>query len=103
LRDLARQDKLAGHRLIGSYRTARDIILRDEFEAMPGLKCLWTVTDEPAATDVLHARINDAFLREAVLDYSQNFYLCGPDPMIKELRQTLEGLGAKTDAVTWEK
>lgn len=103
LRDLARQDKLSGHRLIVSNRTSRDIILRDEFEAMAGLKHLWTVTDDPAATDVLHARLNEAFLREAILDFSQNFYLCGPDPMVKELRETLEGLGAKTDAVTWEK
>jgi ferredoxin-NADP reductase len=103
LRDLARRDKLSGHRLIASNRTARDIILRDEFEAMPGLQHLWTVTDDAAAPDVLHDRIDAAFLREHITDFSQNFYLCGPDPMVKELRETLEGLGAKTDAVTWEK
>ena len=27
----------------------------------------------------------------------------GPDDMVRELRGTLEGLGARTDAVTWEK
>jgi len=103
LRDLARQGKLEGHRLIASYRTARDIILRDEFEAMPGLDHLWTVTDDAAAKDVQHARINAAFLRQHITDFSQNFYLCGPDPMVAELRETLEGLGANTEAVTWEK
>ena len=103
LRDLARQGKLAGHRLIGSYRAAQDIILREEFEAMPGLSTLWTVTGDPQSEGVEHARIDAAFIREHIRDFSQNFYLCGPDDMVKELRQTLEGLGADTDAVTWEK
>ncbi len=103
LRDLARQGKLGGHKLIASNRTARDIILRDEFETMAGLSTLWTVTDDPDAKGVQHARINAAFLRDHITDFSQNFYLCGPDDMVKELREVLEGLGAKTDAVTWEK
>ena len=103
LRDLARQGKLDGHRLIASNRTAEDIILRDEFEAMPGLKHIWTVTDDPAAAGVIHGRITEAFLREAILDFSQNFYLCGPDPMVKDLRETLQGLGARTETLTWEK
>jgi ferredoxin-NADP reductase len=103
LRQLADRGQLAGHRLIVSNKTERDIILRDEFEAMAGLKCLWTVTDDPTAVGVLHTRINAAFLREAILDFSQHFYLCGPDDMVKELRETLEGLGARTDSVTWEK
>lgn len=103
LRRLARDGALAGHTLIASHRTARDIILREEFEAMPGLSVLWTVTDDPAATGLEHARIDEAFLKRHVTDISQNFYLCGPDDMVKELRATLEGLGASTDAVTWEK
>jgi ferredoxin-NADP reductase len=38
-----------------------------------------------------------------VPDFTGQFYLCGPDPMVAELRETLERLGAKTDALTWEK
>lgn len=103
LRDLARQGKLGGHQLIGSYRKAEDIILRNEFEAMPGLQTLWTVTDDADATGVEHARIDADFLKAHITDFSQRFYLCGPDDMVNELRQSLEGLGAKTDSVTWEK
>ena len=103
LRDLARQGKLGGHKLIASNRSARDIILREEFEAMSGLSTLWTVTDDAEARGVEHKRIDAAFLREHITDFSQNFYLCGPDDMVRELRGTLEGLGARTDAVTWEK
>lgn len=103
LRRLNADRQLAGHRLIVSNRTARDIILREEFEAMEGLDILWTLTDDPDAEGVEHQRIDEEFLKRHVRDISQNFYLCGPDDMVKELRGTLEGLGAKTDAVTWEK
>lgn len=103
LRHLREKGELAGNRLIVSNRTAADIILRDEFEAMDGLEVLWTVTDDPHADDLLHARIDEAFLRRHVHDISQAFYLCGPDEMVKDLRDALEGLGATTEALVWEK
>lgn len=102
LRQLARDNRLAGHRLIVSNRTDADIILREEFEAMPGLQHLWVVTDQPD-TKFFRGHIDEAFLRQQVGDLSQNFYLCGPDPMVNELRQTLGRLGARSDAVTFEK
>lgn len=102
LRNLAREGNLAGHRLIASHKTAADIILREEFEAMPGLECIWTVTQDPAA-DLLHERIDADFLRRHVPDLSGRFYLCGPDPMVKDLRSTLSDLGADADSLTWEK
>ncbi len=102
LRQLARDNRLAGHRLIVSNRTEGDIILRREFETMPGLEPLWTLTDDPAS-GLLHERIDEAFLRRHLRDFSQNFYICGPDPMVKELRETLTRLGAKPEAVTFEK
>jgi hypothetical protein len=103
LRQLNRDGNLAGHRLIASNRKAEDIILRDEFEAMEGLETTWTVTDEPGASGVLHERIDEAFLKRHVRDISQNFYLCGPDPMVADLKAALGGLGAKAEALTWEK
>lgn len=103
LRQLSKDGKLAGHQLIASNRKAEDIILRDEFEAMEGLETTWTVTDEPSAAGVLHERIDEAFLKRHVRDISQNFYLCGPDPMVADLKSALGGLGAKAEALTWEK
>ena len=102
LRDLNRNRKIEGHTLIASNRTEADIILRDEFEAMRGLDPLWTVTSDKTSA-LLHERIDAAFLKKHVKDWTQNFYLCGPDDMVKELRGTLENLGANVDNVTWEK
>ncbi|MDB5542247.1 MAG: hypothetical protein JWQ89_3974 [Devosia sp.] len=103
LRQLHHDSRLAGHRLIASHRKAEDIILRGEFEAMQGLECTWTLTDDPSAAGVLHERIDVAFLKRHVGDMSQNFYLCGPDPMVADLKSALGSLGAKAEALTWEK
>lgn len=103
LRRLHKDGALAGNRLIVSNRAERDIILRREFEDMAGLEHLWTLTDDPTATGVLHERIDEAFLKRHISDISQKFYLCGPDQMVRDVRGALEGLGASAEALTWEK
>jgi len=101
LRHLKATGKIAGNRLIVSNRTEKDIILRDEFEAMDGLDIIWTVTGEPGST-LLQERIDADFLKRHVPDLDQNFYLCGPDPMVDDLRALLEAAGADVGNVTWE-
>ena len=102
LRNLHHQRKMDGHTLIVSNHTEADIILRDEFEAFRGLETIWTVTDD-AASGLLHERIDEAFLKSHLKDFARNFYLCGPDDMVKQLRGTLKELGASVENVTWEK
>ena len=102
LRHLNATGKIAGNRLIVSNRTEKDIILRDEFEAMDGLEVLWTLTDDPRSS-LLKERIDRGFLARHVEDLKQNFYLCGPDPMVKDLRGLLQDAGADVANVTWEK
>ena len=101
LRDLHSRRKLRGHTLIVSNRTEADIILREEFEKMGGLNIIWTVTDDPDSS-LLHDRIDKQFLQRQITDFSQNFYVCGPDKMVAELRETFRGLGANPSAVTFE-
>lgn len=102
LRRLNADGQLAGNRLIFSNKTENDIILRDEFEAMVGLDRLLTVTKTPAP-GLLNERIDADFLHRHVKDFSGRFYLCGPDPMVKQLRETLAELGADTQSITFEK
>ena len=102
LRNLNAKGGLKGNRLIVSNQTERDIILRDEFEAMEGLETLWTVTGDPKSK-LLQERIDVDFLKHHITNFSQNFYLCGPDPMVKDLREALQELGADVSSVTWEK
>lgn len=102
LRHLNATGKIAGNRLIVSNQTEKDIILRDEFEAMKGLDIIWTVTGD-AKSKLLQERIDADFLKRHVKDFSGHFYLCGPDPMVADIRDLLEQAGADVGNVTWEK
>jgi ferredoxin-NADP reductase len=101
LRDLQRKGALTGQRLILSNRTERDIILRDEFEAMPGLDCLFTVTDQKDSP-LARGRVDRTFLKTHAADFSQDFYVCGPPKMIDSVTDDLKALGADPDSVTLE-
>lgn len=98
LRRLEKDGKLDGNTLIFSNETGRDIILRDELEAMKGLKLTLTVTDEEVP-GVLHERLGRRFFETHAGDLSGWFYLCGPDRMTADLATALVALGADPDKV----
>jgi ferredoxin-NADP reductase len=101
LRDLADKGQIAGHRLIFSNRTEQDIILRQTWEAMDGLDRLFVVTGEK--TDRFPAGpVNKSFLKEHVTDFSQDFYVCGPDAMVADINTALKELGADPTALVFE-
>ena len=102
LRDLADRNEIAGHRLIFSNRTERDIILRETWEAMEGLDCLFIVTDQPESS-LAGGRIDRDFLKLNISDFGQHFYICGPDGMVADINAALSELGAKPDALVFEK
>jgi hypothetical protein len=101
LRQLAKDGRLAGNMLLFSNKTAQDIILRDELEAMDGLRCVFTVTRKPDPA-LESRRIDRAFLEDHVADFDQHFYVCGPKQMVADLKDHLQALGAKADAVVFE-
>jgi ferredoxin-NADP reductase len=102
LRNLAARGKIAGHRLIFSNHTARDIILKEEFDGMEGLERLYLLTAE---TDPRfeHGRIDKAFLEKHISDFSQHFYVCGPDEMVTDINAALRELGANPDGLVFER
>ena len=102
LRQLKKDNKLAGNKLFFSNKTADDIILCEELKEMLGDNAIFITTDD-TATGYDHRRIDEAFLKQEVTDFSKHFYVCGPDKMIKDINAVLTKLGAKPDAVVFEK
>ena len=102
LRDLAAKDQIAGNRLIFANRTEEDIILKQEFDDMEGLQRIYVLSgsDNPRFE---HGRIDKAFLQKHVDDFSQHFYVCGPDQMVKDINGALKELGAEPDALVFER
>lgn len=102
LRQLHKDNQLAGNKLIFSNKTAADIIYASELSAMLGNNVCYTLTKEKK--EGFDSRKIDAhYLREQITDFNHHFYVCGPDAMIKDINETLEKLGAKADAVVFEK
>lgn len=101
LRMLRERGELSGHRLIFANKREEDIILRDEFEAMPGLETIHVLSEEDK-NGFEHGRVDKAMLERLIGNTSQHFYICGPDPMIKSVNDALEQLGADPDALVFE-
>jgi ferredoxin-NADP reductase len=101
-RQLHKQGGLGNNTLIFSNRTEDDIILREEFAQMLGDRFINTITQEKSKT-FDHRKVDATYLRDTIKDFSQYFYICGPDPMVEGLEQTLIDLGADKNKVVREK
>jgi ferredoxin-NADP reductase len=101
-RHLEQKNEIGNNTLIFSNKTEADIILKDEFEAMLGKNFINVITDEPG-TEYHNKRIDKKFLEERVTDFSQHFYVCGPDEFTKNILDALKELGADAETLVFEK
>lgn len=100
-RQLYKNNKIVGNRLIFSNKTEKDIILKDEFEKMLGSNFYNTLTREKS-DKYDNRRIDESFLKEQVKDFNQNFYVCGPDKFVQDIQTILSKLGASPESVVFE-
>jgi len=101
LRHLASENKLAGNRLLFSNKTPADVICEKELRHYLGEHCLLTCTRENAP-GYDNRRIDKAYLQEKISDFSQHFYVCGPDEFVESINKTLKELGASPDLLVFE-
>src|SRR5450631_1438891 len=101
-RSLYEEHKITGNRLIFSNKTVGDIIYRDELLKMLGTDAKFILTKEQK-NGYESGRIDEQFLKTSVSDFNSHFYVCGPDPMVNEIVNTLQKLGASVDSLVFEK
>ena len=102
LRYLYKENRIANNQLFFSNKTAKDIILREEFEKMLQDRFINTLTREKH-DKYLYGRIDKAFIIQRITDFDQHFYVCGPDQFVKDIQNTLTAAGARPDTVVIEK
>ena len=100
-RQLQKDQKLGNNKLIFSNKTQSDIILKDEFTAMLGDNFINTLTKEDVP-GYDHHKIDEEYLKQKISNFSQQFYICGPDAMVKDVQTILEKLGAGKNLITVE-
>jgi hypothetical protein len=101
LRMLRERGELSGHRLIFANKREADIILREEFDAMPGLDVIYVLSDEDK-NGFEHGRIDKSMLERLIGSTKQQFYVCGPDDMVKDINDALKQMGADPDGLVFE-
>jgi ferredoxin-NADP reductase len=102
LRSLYAENKIEGNTLFFSNKTAADIIYEKEFLQMLGTRAVFILTNEKT-TGYKNTRINEAYLKNNIPDFKKHFYVCGPDPMVVEIVETLQKLGASAETLIFEK
>jgi len=102
LRFLQHENRIGNNKLFFSNKTESDIILHDEFSAMLGKNFINVITQEPG-TQYLKTKIDQDFLKAQIGNFSQPFYVCGPDAFNLAILKNLEDLGAHPDSLVFEK
>lgn len=100
-RQLKNENIIGNNQLLFSNKTEKDIILRKEFESLLGDRFINTLTDEEKE-GFDHSLIDKAYLETKLHSFDQEFYICGPDAMVKDIKKALNELGAGENVITVE-
>jgi ferredoxin-NADP reductase len=101
-RDLYKQNKLRGNKLIFINKTSLDVISGQELQRMFKEDFRPVFTRE-GVVGFRGKRIDRNFLIENIVDFSQHFYVCGPEDFVEEVVKNLKDLGATSDSLIFEK
>lgn len=102
LRKLHADNQLDNNFLLFSNKASRDVILETTFNEWLGDHFVSTLTQENASGH-LNRKIDKPFLEKQIIDFDQNFYVCGPEQMVKDISGYLEELGAHASSIVFEK
>ena len=102
LKSLQAKGEVKGNRLFFANKTGKDVILESYFTDLLG-KDFISVLDQEVKAGHKYGRIDKDFLKEHVNDIKQEFYVCGPEAMVKAISESLEEIGANPDGIVFEK
>lgn len=100
-RQLYKDEETENNKLFFSNKTSKDIIISEELNKILKSNFINVITRENQS-DFDGKRIDKNFLKENILDFNSNFYICGPDLFVSDIKGYLEELGAKTEGLVIE-
>ena len=101
LRQLYKDGKIEGNRLIFSNKTETDIILKEEFEKILGSQFINVITKQKSEK-YLSGRIDEEMIKNNINNFNQNFYICGPDEFVENINGILKKLGVPDTKIVVE-
>lgn len=100
-RHLYKENQLRGNKLIYSNRTVEDVIMYQELQKMLRNDLVPFFSHENKI-GFGYKRIDRNYMIAAIKDFSQYFYLCGPQAFVKDLSAILLDLGANAESLVVE-
>ncbi|HVW94433.1 MAG TPA: FAD-binding oxidoreductase [Mucilaginibacter sp.] len=100
LRHLKQGQPPAHTTLLFANRTERDIILRDELTAFPGMIYYDILSEADIPGQPKH--IGQELLKKFAQRPGEYYYICGPDPFVAEAIENLKALGVPEDRLVFE-
>jgi len=100
-RQLEKDGETEGNTLIFANKTEKDIIRRQDLKRILKDNFI-NILDKEENAGYDFGRIDKDYLKKKIKDFDQNFYICGPDPMIKAMQKYLKELGASEEVFTVE-
>lgn len=100
-RNLKAKNEIGNNMLIFANKTKADIIMENEFEELLGDSFINILSDEQVE-GYHYGRVTEEFLKANIIDFNQQFYICGPPPMIKDVEKQLINLGVDKNLITKE-
>ncbi|MDB4919340.1 flavodoxin reductase [Mucilaginibacter sp.] len=100
LRQLKKDNLLAGNTLLFANRTEDDIIINDELNQMLGERHIDIISEPKSGMPGKH--IDKDLLEQHVTDDKHYYYICGPDPFVAQLKDDLVELGVPKEYIVVE-
>lgn len=100
-RQLKKQKRLGRNLLIYSNKTREDVIMGEWLQTVLKHNFIPVFTRENVV-GFLERRIDRNFLIDHIADFGQQFYICGPEKFVTDLRAILLDLGAKIDHIIFD-
>lgn len=100
-RFLQSTNKIGNNQLLFANKTKADIILEDEFKQLLGNAFVNILSDEKV-DEYNYGMISEEFLKANIRNFNQQFYVCGPPPMMNMVTDLLTRLGVGKKAITVE-
>jgi ferredoxin-NADP reductase len=100
LRQLKKDNLLAGNTLLFANRTEDDIIINDELNQMLGERHIDIISEPKSGMPGKH--IDKDLLKQHVTHDKHYYYICGPDPFVAQLKDDLVELGVPKEQIVIE-
>jgi len=100
-RYLQSKNEIGDNKLIFANKTKDDILLNQEFKNLLGDNFINILSDEKT-DEYAYGQITESFLNANIDCIDQQFYICGPPPMMEAIQMQLSNLGISKESITVE-